>query len=215
MRNDIAPQIPRRRIAVQKYDRVAGAGVRVRNPGAELARVFFADADPPAEICVSLMEESPLFRRRDPTDTTPPAPTQAPRRVCPRERAPGAESRQLRTIGNREDRRWQRIENESSGDGVTRTRGRIPSSKSTWPSGWPSDSGLRPLELTPPPKESELNLRAPRVKPPAALEAICSTASTNAQATPTARVRAISGGRSGATIPIRSTWSRFRATRRN
>ena len=36
--------------------------------------------------------------------------------------------------------------------------------------------GLGPLELTPPPKESELNLRAPRVKPPAALEAICSTA---------------------------------------
>ena len=35
--------------------------------------------------------------------------------------------------------------------------------------------GLGPLELTPPPKESELNLRAPRIKPPAALEAICST----------------------------------------
>src|ERR1019366_9291758 len=35
--------------------------------------------------------------------------------------------------------------------------------------------GLGPLELTPAPKESELNLRAPRVKPPAALEAICST----------------------------------------
>src|SRR5579862_4062604 len=35
--------------------------------------------------------------------------------------------------------------------------------------------GLGALELTPPPKESELNLRAPRVKPPAALEAICST----------------------------------------
>src|SRR6266852_1054878 len=35
--------------------------------------------------------------------------------------------------------------------------------------------GLGPLELTPPPKGSELNLRAPRVKPPAALEAICST----------------------------------------
>src|SRR6202171_637640 len=34
---------------------------------------------------------------------------------------------------------------------------------------------LGPLELTPPPKESELNLRAPRIKPPAALEAICST----------------------------------------
>ena len=33
-----------------------------------------------------------------------------------------------------------------------------------------------PLEITPPPKESDLNLRAPRVKPPAALEAICSTA---------------------------------------
>ena len=36
--------------------------------------------------------------------------------------------------------------------------------------------GLGPLEITPPPKESELNLRAPRVKPPAALEAICTTA---------------------------------------
>ena len=36
--------------------------------------------------------------------------------------------------------------------------------------------GLGPLEITPPPKESDLNLRAPRVKPPAALEAICSTA---------------------------------------
>jgi alkyldihydroxyacetonephosphate synthase len=36
--------------------------------------------------------------------------------------------------------------------------------------------GLGPLELAPPPKESELNLRAPRVKPPASLEAICSTA---------------------------------------
>ena len=36
--------------------------------------------------------------------------------------------------------------------------------------------GLGPLEITPPPKESELNLRAPRVKPPSALEAICSTA---------------------------------------
>src|ERR1700730_6768510 len=35
--------------------------------------------------------------------------------------------------------------------------------------------GLAPLELTPSPKESELNLRAPRIKPPAALEAICST----------------------------------------
>jgi len=35
--------------------------------------------------------------------------------------------------------------------------------------------GLGPLELAPPPKESELNLRAPRVKPPAALEPICST----------------------------------------
>src|ERR1700735_2436467 len=36
--------------------------------------------------------------------------------------------------------------------------------------------GLGPLEIMPPPKESELTLRAPRVKPPAALEAICSTA---------------------------------------
>ncbi len=35
--------------------------------------------------------------------------------------------------------------------------------------------GLGPIEITPAPKESELNLRAPRVKPPAALEAICST----------------------------------------
>src|ERR1700733_2346913 len=31
--------------------------------------------------------------------------------------------------------------------------------------------GLDQLELAPPPKESGLNLRAPRVKPPAALEA--------------------------------------------
>ena len=36
--------------------------------------------------------------------------------------------------------------------------------------------GLGPLEITPPPKESDLNLRAPRVEPPAALESICSTA---------------------------------------
>ena len=36
--------------------------------------------------------------------------------------------------------------------------------------------GLGPLELAPPPKESDLNLRPPRVKPPAALEAICTTA---------------------------------------
>src|SRR5260370_42025323 len=35
--------------------------------------------------------------------------------------------------------------------------------------------GLGQLELTPPPKESELNLRAPRIKPPTALEEICST----------------------------------------
>ena len=35
--------------------------------------------------------------------------------------------------------------------------------------------GLGPLELMPPPKESELNLRAPRIKPPARIEAICST----------------------------------------
>ncbi len=33
--------------------------------------------------------------------------------------------------------------------------------------------GLDQLELMPPPKESDLNLRAPRVKPPSALEAIC------------------------------------------
>ena len=75
--------------------------------------------------------------------------------------------------------------------------------------------GLGPLEITPPPKESELNLRAPRVKPPAALEAICSTAPTIARAIPTARDRAISGARSGGTIRIRSTWSRFRAMRKN
>ena len=43
--------------------------------------------------------------------------------------------------------------------------------------------GLGPLELTPPPNESELNLRAPRVKPPAALEAICSTADARARGT--------------------------------
>ena len=41
--------------------------------------------------------------------------------------------------------------------------------------------GLGPLEITPPPKESDLNLRAPRVKPPAALEAICSTAPSRAR----------------------------------
>jgi len=35
--------------------------------------------------------------------------------------------------------------------------------------------GLGEIELTPAPKESELNLRAPRMKPPAKLEAICST----------------------------------------
>ncbi|HUO05580.1 MAG TPA: FAD-binding oxidoreductase [Candidatus Binataceae bacterium] len=34
---------------------------------------------------------------------------------------------------------------------------------------------LGPLEVTPPPTEAELNLRAPRVKPPAALESICSS----------------------------------------
>ena len=76
--------------------------------------------------------------------------------------------------------------------------------------------GLGPLEITPPPKESELNLRAPRVKPPAALEAICTTAVARARGPhATARDRAISGARFGATIRIRSTWSRFRAMRRN
>ena len=35
--------------------------------------------------------------------------------------------------------------------------------------------GLAPLTITPPPRESELHLRAPRVKPPDALAAICST----------------------------------------
>jgi alkyldihydroxyacetonephosphate synthase len=35
--------------------------------------------------------------------------------------------------------------------------------------------GLGELKIMPPPTESELNLRAPRVKPPAALEPICST----------------------------------------
>jgi alkyldihydroxyacetonephosphate synthase len=35
--------------------------------------------------------------------------------------------------------------------------------------------GLGPIEITPPPREAELNLRAPRVKPPDALAAICSS----------------------------------------
>jgi alkyldihydroxyacetonephosphate synthase len=35
--------------------------------------------------------------------------------------------------------------------------------------------GLGPIEITPPPREAELHLRAPRVKPPDALAAICST----------------------------------------
>jgi len=35
--------------------------------------------------------------------------------------------------------------------------------------------GLAPLTITPPPREDELNLRAPRIKPPDALAAICST----------------------------------------
>ena len=35
--------------------------------------------------------------------------------------------------------------------------------------------GLGPIEITPPPRESELNLRASRVKPPDALAAICSS----------------------------------------
>ncbi len=34
--------------------------------------------------------------------------------------------------------------------------------------------GLDSFEITPPPTEGELNLRAPRVKPPAALASICS-----------------------------------------
>jgi alkyldihydroxyacetonephosphate synthase len=35
--------------------------------------------------------------------------------------------------------------------------------------------GLAPLVITPPPREDELNLRAPRIKPPDALAAIFST----------------------------------------
>ena len=35
--------------------------------------------------------------------------------------------------------------------------------------------GLAPLTITPPPREDELNLRAPRIKPPDALAAIFST----------------------------------------
>ena len=35
--------------------------------------------------------------------------------------------------------------------------------------------GLAPLTITPPPREDELKLRAPRIKPPDALAAICST----------------------------------------
>ena len=34
--------------------------------------------------------------------------------------------------------------------------------------------GLAPLTITPPPREEELNLRAPRIKPPDALAAIFS-----------------------------------------
>jgi alkyldihydroxyacetonephosphate synthase len=36
--------------------------------------------------------------------------------------------------------------------------------------------GLGPLEITPPPTESELNLRAPRVSPPDSLASICTSA---------------------------------------
>ena len=73
--------------------------------------------------------------------------------------------------------------------------------------------GLRPLELTPPPKESELNLRAPRIKPPAALEALCST-STHDRAGHTYGKSSRDIGRASGAIPDPFDLVAFRAMTR-
>ena len=76
---------------------------------------------------------------------------------------------------NARTRLWRRIASESSGDGV-RGPGPDPEQQKHMAERMAKRFDLGPLALTPAPKESELNLRAPRVKPPSALESICTTA---------------------------------------
>src|SRR5271155_4468661 len=93
-----------------------------------------------AEICVSLslMLPSPLdeltrlIRLR--------GIARKHRHVCPRGRGGRKIAAVSKLRAARGQIRWPRIASESFGDGATRTRGRLPNNKNTWPSGWPSDS---------------------------------------------------------------------------
>src|SRR5208337_2617638 len=145
VRNDVAPEVRRGRIAVQENDRIAAAGVRVGNPGVDelqsFARVRVFLRNLRGNLRVGVAHDGISSRRGDSTDTTPPAYAQATTVRLPsqawRAQNRGCQENSRVTRINR----WPRIASVSSGDGATRTRGRLPNSKNTWPSGWPSDSG--------------------------------------------------------------------------
>src|SRR5260370_30641329 len=88
----------------------------------------------------------------------------------------GAESRLSGKLARREDNPMAENGKRKFGGWGYEDQGSTPEQQKHMAERMAKRFGLGSLELTAPPKESELNLRAPRVKPPSALDAICSTA---------------------------------------
>src|SRR5579872_3528083 len=164
MRNDVAPQIRRGRIAVQEDDRIAGAYVDIRHLGAE-HRGAFARMRILRGNRSFTHESAPRSLSNTVADTR----TQAAiicKSARTRRTIEARSSKGVRAMAERRRKFW--------GWGYE-DQGPTPEQQKHMAERMAKRFDLGELTLTPPPKESELNLRAPRVQPPDSLKEICST----------------------------------------